>query len=175
MIVEPLAVAAMLIGAWAAAALLFRARLWGPRPGTAAAQPYAANPVDVAAALSTGALLTIVGTGLTGPVRVLLALAFVTFVPGWALLGVVPPIEVVTALPTAAVIGQVPLVRGIPKLGLAVALSLTVGTGAAQALLWLHLWRPSILLVVLGALSLLALDVRIAWPRAPAFLSSGLG
>jgi len=129
------------------------------------ARPYSPDPVDVGAALMTAALMMMVGAGHTGPVRILLALAFVTFVPGWALLGLVPPRNVVTVRPPGTIVGRVPLVRGIPKLALAVAVSLTLTTGSAQALLWLHLWHPSMLLGVLGALSVLALDVRIAWPR----------
>ena len=51
------------------------------------------DPVDVGAALVTAGLLAMVGLGLTGPVRVFLALGFVTFVPGWALLGLVTVFE----------------------------------------------------------------------------------
>jgi hypothetical protein len=129
----------------------------------------------MAAVLGTTALLGMVGAGLTGPVRILLALAFVTLVPGWALLGLVPPLPMTDGGPPVgdqpAVVGHVPLVTGMAKVAVAVAVSLTLTTLTAQVLLWLHIWNPSALLAVLGGLSLLALVapfVRPPFSPAPA-------
>ncbi|MEA2843944.1 MAG: hypothetical protein QOJ69_1615, partial [Actinomycetota bacterium] len=117
--------------------------------------------------LVTASLLAMVGIGLTGPVRLLLALAFVTFVPGWALLGVVPPLELTAGEPGSAA-GRVPLVQGISKVAMAVAVSLTLCTLSAQALLWLRVWNPSALLGALGGLSLLTLATRFLRPSTHA-------
>jgi len=173
MTITPLAVVAgVLIGAWAATVVASRARRSADAlPGKARRRVL--DPVDVGAALVTGALLMMVGIGHTAPVRVVLALAFVTFVPGWALLGLLPTLNVVTVRDQATILGRVPLVQGLPKFALAVAISLTLATGAAQALLWLHLWHPSTLLGVLGSMSLLALEVRIVRPRAPSVSPAG--
>ena len=73
--------------------------------------------------------------------------------------------------PTWSVVGHVPLVKGLSKIAMAVALSLALCTATAQALLWLRAWYPSALLGVLGGLSLLALVGRLAWPRARWYLS----
>jgi len=107
------------------------------------------DPLDAGAVMATTALLGMVATGLTGPVRIVLALAFVTFVPGWALLGALPPRKLTA--------GEAPLVAGTAKVAMAVAVSLTLCTLSAQGLLWLRLWNLSALLAVLGGLSLLGL------------------
>jgi hypothetical protein len=164
-------VGTVLIGAWTVTAFLFRARLFPtdlhvvPRDGIV-------DPYDVGAGLVTTALLVLVVLGVSSPARVLLALAFVTFVPGWAALGLVPPLKLVTL--TSAVVARVPLVEGTAKVAMAVALSLAACTAASQALVWLQLWYPSVLLGVLGGLSLLALAVRAAWPRRFSALSLDL-
>lgn len=94
--------------------------------------------LDIAVVLVTTILMVMVTGGVTGEPRVVLALVFVTFVPGWALLD------------------HVTLVAGGgARLAVAVALSLTISVSAALAVLWLHLWHPVVLLDVLGAVSLL--------------------
>ncbi len=179
MTVTPLAaVAAGLLAAWMVAAALLGPRL-GPlvgreiaganrrpgRAGTAAVARPPVNPVDVGAALVTAALLVLVGMNVAGPARVLAALAFVSFVPGWALLGVLPLIPGGRTQDWSAR-GAESLVRGVPKLALAVAMSLSLSAGATQSLLWLHVWHPVVLLWLLGGISLLALAWRLARPRA---------
>jgi hypothetical protein len=151
-------VAAVLIGAWTVAVLLFSARLW-PVEGAADPDRGTVDPLDAGAVVTTTALLGMVAAGLTGPVRIVLALAFVTFVPGWALLGLLPPLKLIAADRSSAVVGEAPLVTGTAKVAMAVALSLTLCTLSAQGLLWLRLWNPSALLAVLGGLSLAALAV----------------
>jgi hypothetical protein len=91
--------------------------------------------------------LLLAALGLEGPARVFLALAFVTFVPGWALLG------------------HVPVVDGTARVALAVALSLTLCTAVTQALLWLRVWEPIGVLVALGGVSLAVLLARLPWPH----------
>lgn len=100
--------------------------------------------VDVGAAVVTAGLLLVVGLGLTGPVRVLLALSFVTFVPGWAILD------------------WIRLAEGISRVALAVALSLAICSAAALMLLWLRRWEPFLLLYVTGAVSLIAVVWHLA-------------
>ena len=107
--------------------------------------------------MATTILLDMVAAGLTGPVRIVLALTFVTFVPGWALLRLLPPLRLMADGHSSAVVVEVPLIAGTAKVAMAVALSLTLCTLSAQGLLWLRVWNPSALLAVLGGLSLVAL------------------
>ena len=102
-------------------------------------EPYLVGVLDLAGVVVTGALFVTAGAGVGGPLGVLLALAFVTFVPGWAILD------------------WLPLGYGVSRLALAVALSLTLCTATAQILLWVGLWHPLTLLYVLGSLSLFGL------------------
>lgn len=95
--------------------------------------------VNVGVVLVTTSLLVLTGLGVMGPVRTLLALVFVTFVPGWALLALV---DLATPATRAA---------------LAVALSFTVCSAGALAMVWLGHWRPNLLLEVLGAASVVAI------------------
>ena len=105
--------------------------------------------VDLMAALVTASLLVVVGLGFTGFARIALALIFVTFVPGWA------------------VLGYVDLARGVARAALAVALSLSLATVVAVAQLWLHLWQPRALLNVAGTGCLVALGWRLMHPVGP--------
>lgn len=100
--------------------------------------------VDVGVALVTAALLVMTALGLTGIVRTLLALALVSFVPGWALLG------------------HIRLAEGQSMLALAVALSLTISTAAALILLLLRMWQPYVLLYATGTLSLIGVVSHLA-------------
>lgn len=84
------------------------------------------------------------GLGVTGVVRTVVALAFMTFVPGWA------------------VLDQLDLAAPPPRAALAVALSFAICSAGALAMVWLGQWRPQILLDVLGALSLAAILVHLA-------------
>ena len=157
-------VAATLFVPWAMALVLFWYRLWPADLAAGGGPGLIADPVDVGVVLGTTALLAMVVAGLTGTGRVVLALGFVTFVPGWALLGLVPLLKVVGGGPPmiddgAAVVGHVPLVTGMTKVAVAVAVSLTLCTLTAQVLLWLRVWNPSALLGGLGGLSLAALAI----------------
>lgn len=84
-----------------------------------------------AGAISIGLLAAVV-LDVASPARAVLALAFVTFAPGWALLG------------------RLGVAKGADRLALAVVCSLTVCTLASLATLWAGLWHPSALLALLA-------------------------
>ena len=107
-------------------------------------EPYLVDALDVAGATVAVILLALVAGGATGPARILLALAFTTFVPGWAILD------------------WVPIGHGMTRVALAVAVSLALCTGAAQAVLWLHVWQPLAVFYVLAPLSAAALLAHLA-------------
>lgn len=105
--------------------------------------------LDCAGALVTASLLLVAALGLGGPARVLLALAFVTFVPGWAL------------------VGHLPLVAGATsRIALAVAMSLATCAVIVQSLLWLGIWNPATMLGAFGSVSLGVLLGQLLWPRS---------
>jgi len=94
--------------------------------------------------------LNIAGTG--GALRLVLALLFVTFVPGWAL---------------ARAAG---LAGGLTGVAVAVLASLTIGAAASTVMVWANAWHPLMLLAGLGALSAMA----ILWTLPPAFVAAQL-
>lgn len=94
--------------------------------------PIRADVIDWASLAVVAVLLVLAGLGVTGPLRTALALIFLTFVPGWA---------VVTNWALAA--------RASP-VALSVLLSLSICTGVATTTLWLHLWHPVVLLYILA-------------------------
>jgi uncharacterized membrane protein len=104
----------------------------------------AARVIDAACAVVTGALLTLTVVGWVGLARVLLAFAFVVYVPGWAL-----------------VTNFMPKTRA-SRTALPVLVSVTILTAAATFTLWLHAWHPlqlfdieagaSIALMIVGAI-----------------------
>ena len=114
--------------------------------GAAAAPPVASvrsrhgldTAVDMAAAAVTAALLLLVGLDSGGWARVLLALAFVSFVPGWA------------------VLGWGPFREGPTRVAVAVVLSLTICTVLSLGQLWLSSWRPQVVFDVTAASCLVA-------------------
>lgn len=123
-----------------------------PASRVLAPAPLAARVVvglDVAAIAVTVTLMVLVAAEVTGVVRLMLALGFVTFVPGWALLDHMTLVAGATA-----------------RLAVAVALSLTIATISSLAVLWLHLWHPVVLLDVLGAVSVLAVLAHLLRPAA---------
>ncbi len=89
--------------------------------------------LDLAAAAVTATLLLLVGLDTGGPGRILLALAFVSFVPGWA------------------VLGWGPFEDRRTKVTVAVILSLTICTALSLAQLWLGSWRPQAVFDVAAA------------------------
>jgi len=98
--------------------------------------PPTVRAVDVASALVTAVLIAAVALGVEGPVRIVPALLFVTFVPGWAALG------------------HSRLGDGIAKIALAVAASLTLCAVTALAMAWLGSWHPLALFYALAGGSL---------------------
>ena len=116
----------------------------GPRPPGAVAFPSAVDLVDVGAAVVTVALVVVVALGATGAVPTALALVFLTFVPGWA------------------VLDHVRLVERTARVALAVALSLSLSSAAALASFWLRLWHPRPLLYASAALCLVAVLSHLA-------------
>jgi GT2 family glycosyltransferase len=107
----------------------------------------ASSPEDVAdagALLVSGAVVATAFAGAGGLARVVLALTFVTVVPGWALLGR-------TRLDAVA------------KLALAVGTSLAVATLCATAMAWLQLWDPVSLVLILAGVS--AVLIGAGWVR----------
>lgn len=111
--------------------------------------------LDVLAAAVTVALLLLSGLGLGGPVRVLVALVFVSFVPGWA------------------VLDWAPFAEGLAKLAVAAILSLTISTGLALGQLWLRLWHPEAVLSIAAVASLVALLSHLAGPEDLTRMLSG--
>ena len=99
--------------------------------------------MDAACIAVTVWLVVATLAGVIGPVRWVAALFFMTFVPGWAILG------------------HVRLGEGFTRVALSVPLSLTVAGGAATILLWVEAWRPHVLFYVLATLSLGALLVSV--------------
>lgn len=116
----------------------------------AAAMPRLVAALDAAGAAVTVALLTVAVLGVAGPARLLLALAFVSFVPGWAVLGHMDALELLS------------------RSALAVAVSLALCTAVAQALLWLRVWHPAAMLAGLALASLAVLASRLLrYPGRP--------
>lgn len=106
-----------------------------PRPPAPSASGTGVEPLDVAAVLTTGALLAFVLLGATGPPRIILTLIFTILVPGWA---------IVSNLPAIAARG---------RLAPAVALSLAVTLGGATISVWTHRWDPTVVFYVEAGLS----------------------
>jgi hypothetical protein len=100
-----------------------------------------ATALDLTALTLTAALLLAVAFQMEGLPRQLLALAFVSFVPGWA------------------VVGRLQLGGGIRPLVLAAPASFMLSAGGATIMLLLHAWRPVLLL---GALAL-ASTALVSW------------
>jgi uncharacterized membrane protein len=134
-----------------------------PMSNTLSLRPAGRSPdraivagLDAGAAVVSGLLITLTSLDATGGPRTLLALVFVTFVPGWALLDHVA----MTA-------------GGIPRIALAVGLSLTITVLTTFALLRLHLWYPVALLDVLGGLSLVGVLLHLLRPDRSAVTRAG--
>jgi peptidoglycan/LPS O-acetylase OafA/YrhL len=82
------------------------------------------NMLDMSAALITAALLAVTYLGETGLLRILLAVGFVFFAPGRAIVANWPRMAIWSAV------------------AMPVVLSLTLLTLAATVALWAHAWRP---------------------------------
>ena len=95
--------------------------------------------LDMGAAAVTATLLLLIGLDAGGPARIVLGLAFISFVPGWAALDW-GPFQDIRA-----------------KVAVAVVLSLTICTALSLAQLWLRWWRPQVVFDAAAASCLVAI------------------
>jgi hypothetical protein len=95
--------------------------------------------------------LNIANTG--GVFRLVLALLFVTCVPGWA------------------VVRAAGLSADLTGVAIAVLASLTISAAASTAMVWLNAWHPLMLVAVLAVAS----AVVILWTLPPAFVAARAG
>jgi uncharacterized membrane protein len=116
-------------------------------------EPSRPELIDAAALAVIVALGALVLLDVQGPLRGLLALLFVTFVPGWA---------VVTNWRSAARSSMI---------ALSVLISLSFSAGAATIALWLHVWHPIGLFYVTAAASAVAIGSSLIRRRARAVSS----
>ncbi|MGD1012545.1 MAG: hypothetical protein ABR925_08465 [Acidimicrobiales bacterium] len=117
---------------------------FGHRAASRSAKDRSAFLIDAVCAIDTGALLVFTVFGCLGFARVLLTLAFVIYVPGWA----------ITA--------NCELRTRLSRTALPVIVSLVLLTTTATVMVWTHIWQPlalfdieagmSIALITLGAL-----------------------
>ncbi len=116
-------------------------------PGTLPPAAQRAEVLDVLAAVAAVALLAVVQVGASGPLRILLVLAFTFFVPG------------------RAIITNYPRMARWSDLGASMVVSLGVLAFLATVTLWAHFWHPLGLFQVEAVLSLAALAVGIVRRR----------
>ena len=122
----------------------------GRRPG----REHRGGPA--AAVLDCLAVLVIVALGLetiwggNGLERLVLAIVFVTVVPGWALLAIRGPEDLVT------------------RFAVAVGLSLALGALGTTAMVWIRIWSPVVYFAVVagGAACCLAAAIALRLRRA---------
>lgn len=119
------------------------ARPVDPEPPAPSLRPEVDVALDMGAAAVTATLALLVGLDAGGPARVVLALAFISFVPGWAALD------------------WGPFQDSRAKVAVAVVLSLTICTALSLAQLWLEWWRPQVVFDVAAALCLVAIVVHL--------------
>jgi len=115
-------------------------------PWTAGAPPNQARLIDATALAACVVLGLMIAVGYHGPPRVLLAVLFATVIPGWAAL---PRLSVGHAAAWAA---------------LSVGLSLALVTTGAVTMVWLHIWNPTALFVVLAGASCARIGARLMQP-----------
>ena len=106
-----------------------------------------AEVLDVLAAVIAVALLVLVAADASGPLRILLVLAFTFFVPG------------------RAIITNYPRMARWSDLGTSIVVSLGVLAFLATVTLWARFWHPLALFQVEAVLSLAALAVGIVRRR----------
>ena len=106
--------------------------------------------VDLAALITTLALTATVAASIRGVPRIVLALAFVTLVPGWAIVGWLTPVEATR------------------RILLAIPVSLALGGLAATISLWIHAWQPLALFSVLAFGSMALIGWRLTNSLTPA-------
>jgi hypothetical protein len=91
--------------------------------------------VDIGCLVVTAALAVVVLVGAEGTVRLLLALAFTSVVPGWAL------------------VRRLGLAGTATGAAMAVPTSLAICAGASVAMVWIHAWQPLTLFVAVAVVS----------------------
>lgn len=106
-----------------------------------------AEILDLLAGIIAMLLLVLAFTGLTGPARLLLTVAFVFFVPG------------------RAIVSNWTRMAGWSDIGMSIALSLGTLTLFATVALWARMWHPLGLFEAEAALSLVGLCVAVARRR----------
>ena len=116
-------------------------------PGTLPPAARRAEVLDVLAALVAVALLALVAGNASGPLRILLVLAFTFFVPG------------------RAIITNYPRMARWSDLGTSIVLSLGVLAFLATVTLWARFWHPLGLFQIEAVLSLTGLAVGIVRRR----------
>jgi len=115
--------------------------------GTLAPAARRAEVLDVLAAVIAVALLVLVAADASGPLRILLVLAFTFFVPG------------------RAIITNYPRMARWSDLGTSIVVSLGVLAFLATVTLWARFWHPLGLFTVEAVLSLAGLAVGIVRRR----------
>ena len=116
-------------------------------PGSLAPAARRAEVLDVLAAVVAVALLVVVAADASGPLRILLVLAFTFFVPG------------------RAIITNYPRMARWSDLGTSIVVSLGVLAFLATVTLWVRFWHPLGLFQVEAVLSLAGLAVGIVRRR----------
>jgi hypothetical protein len=118
--------------------------------GALAAAParQRAEVLDLLAGVIAALLLALILAGLTGPVRLLLAVAFTFFVPG------------------RAIVSNWSRMAGWSDIGMSIAFSLGILTLFATIALWVKLWHPLGIFEVEAVASLVGICVAVARRRA---------
>jgi uncharacterized membrane protein len=101
---------------------------------------------DLGVLVGIAVLATLAAFGIQGPVRTVLALAFLAFVPGWVLTG------------------EVRSLARLPRIPVAVLLSLAISAALATVSLWVHVWHPVGMFVVVAVVCAASIARRV-WRR----------
>jgi hypothetical protein len=116
-------------------------------PGTLPPAARRAEALDVLAAVVAGGLLVLVTANASGPLRILLVLAFTFFVPG------------------RAIITNYPRMARWSDLGTSIVVSIGVLAFLATVALWARFWHPLGLFQIEAVLSLAGLTIGIVRRR----------
>jgi uncharacterized membrane protein len=106
-----------------------------------------ADMLDVTAIVLSVSLVALVFVGWSGPLRVLLTVAFAFFVPG------------------RAIVGNWPRMGQWSEAAMSMVLSLAVLVLLTTVMLWVHAWHPLGLFQVVAGLSLIGLIIGLARRR----------
>ena len=106
--------------------------------------------IDLAVVVGSAILATFVALDVGGPVRTVLTLVFVAFVPGWVLTG------------------EVRSLAALPRIPLAVLLSLAISAALSTVTLWVHLWHPVALFAVVAVVCAATVGRRVGRRRSTA-------